>query len=102
MCIYTKQSQNFPYLSIDTRAASCIIGTIVVLDDGWGYRDGDITECYMYRPWSLLVIGDHIYMGEGECYGGGIWKLSYTITDSGTGEPLRIIIWPNSYIWVNH
>ena len=46
----------------------------------------------MYRPWSLLVIGDHIYVGEGACYGGGIWKLSYTITESGTGEPLHIII----------
>ena len=31
------------YLRIDSSAASCIIGTIVVLDDGWGYRDGDIT-----------------------------------------------------------
>ena len=31
-----------------------------VLDDGWGYRDGDITECYMYRLLSLLVIGDNI------------------------------------------
>ena len=46
-------------------------------------------------------MGDHIYVGEGACYGGGIQKLSYTITtDSGTGEPLRIIISPNSYIWV--
>ena len=48
---------------------------------------------FMYRPWSLLVIGDHIYVGEGARYGGGIGKLSYTITtDSGTGEPSRMII----------
>ena len=49
--------------------------------------DGAITECCMYRLWSLPVTGYSIYVGEGARYGGSIGKLSYTITDSGTGEP---------------
>ena len=38
------------------------------------------------------MTGDNIYVGECARYGGGIGKLSYTITDSGTGEPSHIII----------
>jgi len=42
-----------------------------------GYADGAADSCELYHPWSLLVSGQYVYIGESGRLGGGIRRLTF-------------------------